>query len=215
MRLHFHSNVHCTLGSLLHSYYNIIHPTLPVLPHHESALNRLTNCPQKLREAFFLALECCVRSFASKALSPIEVSLSHLLQQCFASVEAAKWSLNDTDSSRQLYNNLVYCQSLILLAAAADRPGPGVVGSTTELLGQIAGRIADVGLNDSRILNMLKEQDYEVYQAARRTFWTAVIFDRFYASSRSKDTMLPQHTGDLTRDDFSALGEVGYHLART
>lgn len=201
-------------ANLLNRYYNIVHPTLPVLPHHDSALNRLTNCPPKLRETFFLALEGCVRSFASKALPQIELSLNQLLQHCFTSVDAAKYCLTDADTSRQFYNNLVYCQSLILLAAASDRPGPGVVGSTAQLLGQIAGCITDAGLNDSRTLNILREQDHEVFQTARRVFWTAFILDRFHASSRSKDLMLPLHSGSLTRDDYSALGEVGYHLAR-
>lgn len=195
-------------------YYNIIHPTLPILPHDESALNRLTNCPSKLREAFFLSLEVCIRSFASKALPPIELSLNQLLQQCFVAVDAAKYCLNDVDSSRQFYNNLVYCQSLILLATASDRPGPGVVGSTAQLIGQLAGCFTDAGVNDSRTLNMLREQDQEVFFTARRVFWTAVILDRFYASSRSKDIMFPLHSGSLSRDDYSALGEVGYHLAR-
>jgi len=198
----------------LKAYYNIIHPTLPVLPHHDAALNRLTNCPPKLREVLFLALEACVRSFASKALSPTEVSLNQLLQQCFTAVDAAKYSLGDADHARQVYNNLVFCQSLILLAAASDRPGPAVVGSTAQLLGQIAGCITDIGLNDSRTLNLLKDQDFEVFQTARRVYWTAFILDRFHASSRYKDLMLPLHAGSLTRDDYSALGEVGYHLAR-
>ncbi|KAF1938788.1 hypothetical protein EJ02DRAFT_409698 [Clathrospora elynae] len=198
----------------LKAYYNIIHPTLPILPHNDSQLNRLTHCPAKLREAFFLALEGCVRSFASRALPPIESSLNQLLQQCFASVDAARYCRSDADSSRQFYNNLVYCQSLILLAAASDRPGPGVVGSTTDILALISSCIADAGINDSRTLSVLKEQDHEVYQIARRVFWTALILDRFHASSRSKDMLLRRYLRNVSRDDYSALGEVGYYLAR-
>ncbi|KAF1829799.1 hypothetical protein BDW02DRAFT_573650 [Decorospora gaudefroyi] len=199
----------------LKAYYNIVHPTLPILPHNESQLNRLTNCPPKLRETFFLALESCIRSFASRALPPLETSLNQLLQQSFASVDAANYCLNETDSSRQFYNNLVYCQSLILLAAASDRPGPGIVGSTTGLLARISACIADAGINDARTLTVMKEQDHEMYQAARRVYWTGLILDRFHASSRSKDMMIRRYTATLSRDDYSALGEVGYHLART
>ncbi|KAI8935385.1 hypothetical protein NX059_007968 [Plenodomus lindquistii] len=198
----------------LRVYYNIIHPTIPILPHNDSVLNRLTNCPAKLREAFFLALEACVRASAAKSLPPTELSPSQLLQQCFTAVDAAKYCLSSTDHAQQLYNNLVYCQSLLLLVAASDRPGPGVAGSTAQILGQLAGCITDIGLNDSRTLNALKEQDFEAFQTARRVFWTALILDRFHASSRSKDLMLPLHVGSLTRDDYSALGEVAYHLAR-
>lgn len=198
----------------IRAYYTVVHPTIPILSHNDSALNRLTNCPGKLREAFFLALEACVRNFAAKSLSPTDLSLNQLLQQCFTAVDAAKYSLSNSDHSQQLYNNLVFCQSLTLLAAATDRPGPVVVGSTAQLLGQLAGFITDLGLNDSRTLSALKEQDIEAFQMARRVFWSAFILDRFHASSRSKDIMLPLHVGSLTRDDFSALGEAGYHLAR-
>lgn len=198
----------------LRVYYNTVHPTIPILPHNDSALNRLTNCPAKLREAFFIALEACVRNFAAKSLPPTELSPNQLLQQCFTAVDAAKYCLGNSDYSQQLYNNLVFCQSLILLATASDRPGSVVVGSTAQLLGQLAGCITDLGLNDSKTLNVLKEQDFEAFQIARRVFWTAFILDRFHASSRIKDLMLPLHVGSLTRDDYSALGEVGYHLAR-
>jgi hypothetical protein len=176
-------------------------------------LNRLANCPAKLREAFFLSLECCIRSFASKALPPLADTLSQLLQQCFNSVDSAKYCRSDADSSRQLYNNLVFCQALILLASASDRPDSGVTGTTTELLGQIAGCIVSTGLNDSRILDVLKEQDQDLYHTARRVFWTAFVLDRFHASSRSTNAVIPLLSGTLSHEDRSALGEVGYHLA--
>ncbi len=195
-------------------YYNTVHPTLPILPHNESTLNRLTTCPPKLRETFFLAVEACVRSFAANALPPMDISLTSMLQQSVDALHAAEHTLRDTDNSRQFHNNLVFCQSLILLAAASDRPGPGIVGSTTKFLGQMAGHMNDTGINDPRTLNLLKEQDQEMFQMARRVFWTAFILDRFHAASRSKDLALPLHPGSLSRDDFSALGEVGYYLAR-
>lgn len=196
------------------SYYTIIHPTLPVLPHHDSALNRLSNCPPKLREAFFLALECAIRSLAPKALPGVEVGLTSLLQQSSLAVEAANWSLNDTDNSRQFYNHVIFCEALILLAIASDRPSSANVKSPSLLLGQINGLIALNGLNDSATLAMLKQQDLELFHSARRVYWVARILDSFYASSKSKDTMFEQRGTELLRDDITALGDVGYHLAR-
>ncbi len=192
----------------------MIHPTLPVLPHDSTSLNRLSNSPSKLREAFFLSLDTCVRSFAPRALPQADANLTQLLHQTFAAVDAAKLTINDPDVSRQIYNNLVYCQSLLLLVLASDKPGPGTVGSTSQLLGQIAGCITEAGFNDIRTLNSLKEQDQDTYLGSRRVFWTALILDRFHASSRSKDIMLPLHSGSLTRDDYAALGDLTYHLAR-
>jgi hypothetical protein len=195
-------------------YADVVHPTLPALSPDASALNRLTHCPSKLREAFFLSLEGSIRSFAPKALPETDLSPNELLHRCFAAVDAAKYTLHDADNSRQLYNNIVYCQSLILLVVASDRPGTAI-GSTAQLLGQIAGCITESGLNDSRTLDLLREQDQEAYSAARRVFWTAYILDRLHASSRSKDVMLPLHSGSLSRDEYTALGgDVGYHLAR-
>ena len=104
----------------------------------------------------------------------------------------------------------------MLLAVASDRPSAaGTVGSTAQLLGQISGCIADAGLNDARTLSILRDHDQDTYLTARRVFWTAFMLDRFHASSRSKDIMLPLHAGSLSRDDHQALGgDIGYHLAR-
>lgn len=139
---------------------------------------------------------------------------NQLIRQSFAAVDAAKHELTDLDAARQFFNNLVYCQSLVFLTIASDRPGPGVVGSTAELLGRLAGSITDMGLNDAKTLASLRDQDFDIYQAARRTFWVAFILDRFHASSRSKDIVLPLFCGSVSRDDFDSLGAVAYHLAR-
>lgn len=187
---------------------------MPLLSQDSQSLNRLNQCPPKLREAFFISLECSIRSFVPKTLPHNDLGVNHLLHQCFESVDAAKHNLNDAESSHQFFNNLVYCQSLIFLSIASDRPSPGTVGSTAELLGRLAGCITEAGLNDAKLLAVLREQDPEMYEMARRTFWVAFILDRFHASSRSKDIILPLHSGSLSRDDFNALGEVGYNLAR-
>jgi hypothetical protein len=195
-------------------YYVFLHPTLPILPQESSPLDRLTHCPPKLREAFFLTLECSVRSFATRALPPSEVSVSQLIHQCYEAVDAANHVLSDVNNSQHFFNNVVYCQSLVFLIIASDRPKPGAIGSTIELLGRLAGRISDVGINDAKILTALREQDTEIYEAARRLFWVACILDRFHATSRSKDIILPLHVGSVSRIDFNTLGETAYHLAR-
>ena len=156
-----------------------------------------------------------MRSFAPRALPATDVTPVQLIHQCFEIVDAVKHQLGDADSSRQLFNNIVYCQSLIFLIIASDRPSPSTIGSTAELLGRLAGCVSESGLNDMKVLGALREHDYEVYQAARRTFWIAFILDRFYAASRDKNTLLPSHSGSVSRDDYIALGEAGYHLART
>ncbi|KAL5441791.1 hypothetical protein PMIN06_001442 [Paraphaeosphaeria minitans] len=200
--------------AIIKAYYSTMHSTLPLLSSESSALNRLTQCPSKLREALFLSLECSIRSSAPRSLPPTENSINQMLHQCFDTVDAAKHTLDDPDHARQFFNNLVYCQSLILLFIASDRPKPGTVGNSAELLGRIAGVITEIGLDDGKTLASLREQDIESYQAARQTFWVAFILDRFHASSRSKNLMLPIHEGSPSRDDHKLLGEEAYHLVR-
>lgn len=159
-------------------------------------------------------MECSIRSFAPRALPQAEVSLSQMVHQCSEVVNAAEQFITDPDHSRQFFNNLVFCQTLLLLFIAADRPKPGVVGGPSGLLGRLAGHITEIGLNDPKILSLLREQDFELYQAARQTFWVAQTLDRLHASHRSKDLIMPLHPGSLSRDDYKALGEEAYHLAR-
>lgn len=191
-----------------------MHSTLPLLSSESSSLSRLTQCPPKLREALFLSLECSIRSSAPRSLPPTETNVNQILHQCFDLVDSAKYALDDPDHARQFFNNLVYCQSLVLLFIASDRPKPGTVGNSAELLGRIAGVVTEIGLDDGKTLSALREQDIELYQAARQTFWVAFILDRFHASSRSKNLMLPVHEGSPSRDDHKLLGEEAYHLVR-
>ncbi|KAF2468487.1 uncharacterized protein BDR25DRAFT_55263 [Lindgomyces ingoldianus] len=199
---------------VIKAYWTAIHPILPILAQDPSSLNRLTNCPAKLREAFFLALECGVRSFAPLNLLPTDSSPLQLMHRCLEVVDMTQQTLADVDSSRQLYNQIVYCQSLAFLAFASDKFGPAGMTNTAELLGRLAGRISELGLNDSKVLNNIREQDHENFESARRLFWVVFILDRFHASSMSRDIVLPLYCGSVSREDFSALGELAYHLAR-
>lgn len=196
------------------AYYSTIHTALPILSEDSVSLNRLTNCPAKLRESFFLALECSVRSYSPASLPPADIGLAQLVQKCLEAVELAQHILTDTDNTQQFFNNIVYCQTLVFLVIASDRPAIGAMGSTSELLGRLAGRISELGLNDSHVLMGLRDQDRDVFGDARRLFWVAFILDRFHASGRSKDTVLPLFCGSISRDDLAAMGESGYHLTR-
>jgi hypothetical protein len=196
------------------AYYNSIHPTLPLLPQDLSSLNRLTHCPAKLREALFLALECSVRSLGTRAVSANEPTVVQSIHQCNEAVDAARHNYSDPDSTQHFFNGLVYCQSLLFLVIASDRPTSGMVGNTSELLSRVSGCFQDVGINDAKVLAALRDQDTETYEAARRTFWVALMLDRFHATSRSRDIVLPLYPGRLTRADYNMLGETSFHLAR-
>jgi hypothetical protein len=177
----------CQYFANIRRYYNTIHPTLPLLPQDSSSLNRLTHCPTKLREAFFLALECSVRSLGIRVVSANEPTVVQSIRHCHEAVDACQDEISDPDSTQQFFNGLVFCQTLLFLVIASDRPSPGLVGSTSALLYRVAACIDDVGINDAKTLAALRDQDTELYEAARRTFWVSYILDRFRATSRSKD----------------------------
>jgi len=107
----------------------------------------------------------------------------------------------------------VFCQSLLFLVIAADKPVMGNTVAASELLGRLAGRISALGLNDAKTMTSFRDQDRETFDEARRLYWAFFILDRFVASSRDRDATTPTHAA-LSRDDFVALGDVGYHLAR-
>ena len=195
-------------------YYSTIHPTLPLLPPESAALNRLTDCPPKLREAFFLALESAVRAFSPSGLPPADTMYGQFMLRTTEAVEQSQHQLNDPDGGRQLFNHLVYCQTLTLLAFASDKSGPNGMGTAAEYIGRVAGRFSDLRINDTKHLSSIREQDIELFEVARRLFWVVFILDRFHASSMSKDILLPLHCGSVSREDNVALGETGYHLAR-
>lgn len=155
-----------------------------------------------------------MRSFSASGLPQAEVSIVQLLHRTLDLVEKAQHTLDDGDSARRFYNHLVYTQSLAFLAFASDKSGPGAMNSSAELLGRTAGRISQLGLNDAKMIQSVREQDPEAVDVARRLFWTVFILDRFHASSMSKDLLMPLFCGSVSRDDFHALGEIGYHLAR-
>ncbi|KAF2749612.1 hypothetical protein M011DRAFT_492708 [Sporormia fimetaria CBS 119925] len=196
------------------AYFASIHMTLPLLSHDGSSLARLTHAHLKLREAFFLALECAIRATSSTALPSTDASLHQLVQQCQGTLELAQLELIDSDHGRQFSNGLIYGQSLVLLVIALEQLGPGVSDTLAELLGRLAGRISALGINDAKVAATLRDQDPQGYEDSRRLFWVAFIIDRIHASARGTDTVLPTHYRPITRSDLNALGEVGYHLAR-
>ena len=103
---------------------------------------------------------------------------------------------------------------MTLLAFARDKSGPkGVIG-TGELIARAASRITGLGLKDAENIRDLREQDPEVADVGRRLLWVLLILDRFHASSSGSDPRLPVFCGTVTREDYQALGEMGYHLAR-
>ncbi|KAF2733427.1 hypothetical protein EJ04DRAFT_577626 [Polyplosphaeria fusca] len=190
--------------TLIKAYYNNIHPAFPILPPETASLNRLSDCPSKLREIFFTALDAAVRSSVASPAPSSELNMDQLCTD-------AQKSVSESEAPRIPYNRLVFLQIVLLLALASDQPGSRSEYPAS-LLGRLIAQLTTYHFDDLEYIFRLKEQDYECFEAARRIFWGTFILDRFYASSQNTTALLPLHCGLLSREEFNVLGEVGYHL---
>ena len=103
-------------------YYNVIHPTFPLLPNTKARLrSRLANCPITLREAFLEALYAAVRSLPSSTAPPPD------FQSTRKAVDLITASQFENVATRTMSTNLIFLQSLILMALESDNHGPATM----------------------------------------------------------------------------------------
>lgn len=117
--------------------------------------------------------------------------------------------------------NLVYLQTLILMALESDNHGPATIRgqagpSRAEWLGRAAGVAGQLEINLIRPRErFVSEGDPDSEERlARRVWWVLFILDRWHASSTSDLLKLPENSVVLLPEDQSLLGESTYHLAR-
>ncbi|KAK4998167.1 hypothetical protein LTR28_013753, partial [Elasticomyces elasticus] len=116
--------------------------------------------------------------------------------------------------------NLVYLQTLIMMALESDNHGPatmrGQAGpSRSEWLGRAAGVASQLEINVVKHRDSLLtggDPDSED-RLGRRVWWVLFILDRWHASSTADLLKLPENSVVLLPDDLSLLGESTYHLA--
>jgi hypothetical protein len=201
-------------------YYRTIHQTFPLLPHSKHRLRmRLSECPVTLREAFLTVLECTMRTFPSfsSTLRP---------QQTYAPMKKRAAELLagypfEKPATHNSGTNLVYLQTLLLMALESDNHGPATVRgqagpSRAEWLGRAAGVAGHLEINLVRPRERFATEgdpDSEE-RLARRVWWVLFILDRWHASSTSDLLKLPENSVVLLPEDQILLGESTYHLAR-
>lgn len=199
-------------------YYGLIHQTFPLLPHSKHNLRiRLSACPAGLREAFITVLGCYIRTFPS---SNLRATQSYVANMKRAAELIAGYPF-DNPSSHTPAMDLVYLQTLLLMALETDNHGPatmrGQAGpSRAEWLGRAAGVAGQLELNLIRPRDQLPSQgdpDSEE-RLARRVWWVLFILDRWHASSTADLLKLPENSVILFPEDQMLLGESTYHLAR-
>ena len=199
-------------------YYRLIHQTFPLLANNKNRLRqRLADCPSSLREAFLTALDCTMRSFPTTAL-PANPNYPQALRK--ASELLAKYPF-DNPNAHTNATNLVYLQTLLLMALESDNHGPATIRgqagpSRAEWLGRAAGVAGQLEINVIRNGSasiMDGDRDSEE-RLARRVWWVLFILDRWHASSTADLLKLPENSVVLLPEDQMLLGESTYHLAR-
>lgn len=204
--------------AVIEDYYRIIHQTFPLLPNSKHRLRqRLGECPASLREAFLAALDCLMRTFPTTALPPND----RYPQALKRTAELLAQYPFDNPSSHTNATNLVYLQTLILMALESDNHGPATIRgqagpSRAEWLGRAAGVAGQLEINVVRTSSssvMEGDRDSEE-RLARRVWWVLFILDRWHASSTADLLKLPENSVVLLPEDQILLGESTYHLAR-
>ncbi|KAK4635158.1 hypothetical protein CLAFUW4_01898 [Fulvia fulva] len=204
--------------AVIEEYYRIIHQTFPLLPNSRHRLRqRLGECPASLREAFLAALDCLMRTFPTTALPPNDKYPQALKR----TAELLAQYPFDNPSSHTNATNLVYLQTLILMALESDNHGPATIRgqagpSRAEWLGRAAGVAGQLEINVIRTGStsvMEGDRDSEE-RLARRVWWVLFILDRWHASSTADLLKLPENSVVLLPEDQILLGESTYHLAR-
>lgn len=201
-------------------YYRLIHQTFPLLPNSKTRLKyRLADCPANLREACLAALDCLTRTFPTSSLSPTP---SYHMTLKRAAENLAKYPF-DNPSSHTPATNLVYLQTLLLMAIETDNHGPATIRgqagpSRAEWLGRAAGIAGQLEINTIRSQaansSLLSGDRDSEDRLARRVWWVLFILDRWHASSTADSLKLPENSVSLLPEDQILLGESTYHLAR-
>jgi len=202
-------------------YYRMIHQTFPLLPH--SVINlkiRLSACPAGLREAFVTILACYMRTYPYHD-AKLRANQSYAANLRRAAELIAGYPF-DEPSKHTFGTNLVYLQTLILMALECDNHGPattkGQAGpSRAEWLGRAAGVAGQLGYTAVRPKDSFRNGDDDSdgeEKLARRALWILFILDRWHASSTADLLKLPENSLQLLPEDQILLGESTYHLAR-
>ncbi|KAH9818959.1 GAL4-like Zn(II)2Cys6 (or C6 zinc) binuclear cluster DNA-binding domain [Teratosphaeria destructans] len=204
--------------AVVDEYYRIIHQTFPLLPSSKHRLRqKLGECPASLREAFLAALDCLMRTFPTTTL-PANPGYPQALKK---TAELLARYPFDNPSTHTNSTNLVYLQTLIMMALESDNHGPATIRgqagpSRAEWLGRAAGVAGQLEINviHSGAQSIMEGDRDSDERLARRVWWVLFILDRWHASSTADLLKLPENSVVLLPEDQMLLGESTYHLAR-
>ena len=161
-------------------------------------------------------LYAAVRSFprGKAAVSP---SL-HATKKATDLIAASQF---ESAATRTNATNLIYLQTMVLMAVEADNHGPAVVRGQpgpprAVWLGSAVGLAYHLRLHMGRTGEKpTVDEDLDSdEQMGRRNWWVLVMMDRWHAASTSSPLLIPDTSVALLPEDKVLLGDTAFHLAR-
>ncbi|KAI9372898.1 hypothetical protein BJX61DRAFT_414232 [Aspergillus egyptiacus] len=199
----------------LNTYYEKVHPVLPILPNSKDRLlGLLHQCSREVQEIFLYSLYTLTRFNVDRAANSFERVTSYDNAQ-----DLLLYYTRQTPLIRQTAVNLIWLQSMVLMILDSDSRGPDNFvlkdGIPKHTLIQAATR---VGSDLAKSLGQLKSKrasDPDVDSEAnlvRRNWASLVILTRWYAISVADPSVLGTHEIG-GREDERVLGSVTAGIA--
>ncbi|KAG9228822.1 hypothetical protein BJ875DRAFT_489498 [Amylocarpus encephaloides] len=191
-------------------YYASIHPVYPILSHASTRLRPLlSNCPGPLKDAFFESLHAAVQSFNSSAKQP----LGH--QSVKKAAQLIVMAQFEVASARPMSFNLIYLQTMLLMAIAAENHAWTVQSglSRSVWISSAVSLAYDLKLHKQGLGQAVTSDPDSEENLTRRLWWSAVVMDRWHASSISCPLLIPDESVVFHPEDQVVLRDV-YHVAR-
>ncbi|KAF8422618.1 hypothetical protein EV426DRAFT_534927 [Tirmania nivea] len=196
---------------LVNQYYELIHPTFPLLPESKSNLqSRLAEAPASMRDAFLEALYSTVRSSPASRARGVSTSNARRASDLIISAQF------ESPTTRSHRDNLIYLQTLILMGLEADNHGPDSSPPRAAWLGAAVGLVYNMKLHSNRLpREKLQTGDPDSDEKlGRRAWWVLVVLDRWHAISTSSPLFIPDSSVALLVEDQNVLGVALYHITR-
>jgi len=171
---------------------------------------RLARCPLRLREAFLEAL------YGTTAPSKSSASRSDSIKRAIELVRVLEADEGPTYTRSQ---NLVYLQTLILLAAEAEtqaRSSTHSAPSRATWLASAVGVAYHLRLQDAFDRRRANLEDPDSNDClGRRVWFILTILDRWHAASTARPLLIPDANVVLQAEDLEVLGDLTFQLTRT
>ncbi|KAL6714307.1 Glucose-responsive transcription factor [Lecanora helva] len=193
-----------TYADQINAYYELIHPTLPLLSHTTEMIQQIVQrVPAGLLETFFDALDAAI---AALLRVNVEDQIKRACRQVKSMIEYPDY-VDDTLSE------LVYLQALILLVIATDNAGPSCKSYSTSTWLSLAVDRA-IAMNLHRPVRSNDSDPLTHRDLGRRAWLILYILDRWHAFGRGGILRVPDASCKLVDSDLALMGETPYHLFR-